>query len=1019
MLIRSLPELVSLWFNVERELKAGRPIGLDFETFGQSILKLKGKGSSKSAPNPYSHRLCGVSVCFLKDAAGGAARDNLVYVYVPTDDHARDASGFQGLPRDKVVRFVARIVGSAAASKSRSWWHNVKYDSQIMLNEGLAIPPSEVWADSMVAAWLCGWRLGKKGGLKLKPLAESKGWTGLDSFDGVAKGRQFSELTAEEAEPYAAVDAALTLWLGELAYKRLQEHDLVRHFHDLDMPLVEVTRACEAWGSGLDREKLAANCALWEREAEEIARTFYELTKCVVDVPTKVREPKPCDGCEGAAGGCTSPQCVGGIVHYKNGKPKYHSVMRPVKAELGARVGNDRDVSRWCYEHLGWWPTGGLERNGDGEWPVGHEIIEEFAVYEGRGGEAARMRLRFQLLNKLVGTYAKPMRALADQYADGRLHPSCHLTGTDCMIAGSPVLTARGYLPVEKVRRGDTVLTHTGVPSVVEGTSTHDPSPIYRVVLSNGTTLATTGNHPYRVRAGWVPAWNLVEGDEVDVHGGPEFWADVPGWVGEFRVSSWGRVRSVLTDRFIKPSPCGRYGHLKITCYRGDQSRALGNKQDFPLHRLVLRAFVGEPLAGEEARHLNGFAWDNTLPNLAWGTSTENKADGKRHGSTSHRTTSRQSKLTATVVAMLRGRVPFRGCQGIWAAECGISRRLVGMVLSGQRWAPEPSGGKRAEFTTATVVRVVCEPPQVSYGLTVTGQHSHVTAGIVTHNTQRFSSSDPNLTNMPNTSIEGKQVRDCLIARDGWSIIVSDYSQVELRIVAHLSLDEALTAIYRERKDVHANTMARLGCARRDAKVTNFATIYKISPKGLAKKQSGLRTAPDGTVSYHEVNPRQARKDITGFFEAYPRVPEYHRKACAFVIKHGYAMTVGGYKRFLDNTLVQQYEYQNGQKVAAGMGLRWDVANQSINTPVQGTGAEFMKRAMLALHRQWKADGTLGVTRAVVTSEHDSLVIEARNDVVEASRADIKRAMENVYPAFRVPLVAEDGVGQSWASAKA
>lgn len=374
-------------------------MGFDTETSGPSIVWRK-----KSRPNPYKAEITGFSV---------AMSDSRWYVPV---DHEEGGN----VDRDAALRCLSALVNLRAVGR-RVWAHHWKYDLQILRNCGVDYGnSSEGFHDSMVAAWLAGWGSGHKK-LALKALAAERGLGDGDTFTQLAKNRQAREIPVSEIAPYAGRDAWLALTLGEQAYAELEATDMVEHFHTLDMPLVEITRSMEAWGALTRVDDLRDLKVRLRREADDLAREFRELTETTLMLPVKEKQP---------------------VGFFKNGNPKFLSVevLRPMVA--GADVGNDRQVSRWCYEELAVWPLkhrrtkGGkvvaLRKNGADHYPVDKETIEKWTTLnDPLATRLATIRLEHAARVKLLSTYLEPMVQLPEQWGDGRLHCSFHLTGTD------------------------------------------------------------------------------------------------------------------------------------------------------------------------------------------------------------------------------------------------------------------------------------------------------------------------------------------------------------------------------------------------------------------------------------------------------------------------------------------------------------------------------------------------------------------------------------------------------------
>jgi len=299
-----------------------------------------------------------------------------------------------------------------------------------------------------------------------------------------------------------------------------------------------------------------------------------------------------------------------------------------------------------------------------------------------------------------------------------------------------------------------------------------------------------------------------------------------------------------------------------------------------------------------------------------------------------------------------------------------------------------------ASKLVSTYIDVMLELPE-QYG----DGALHTSYSINGTNTQRFSSSGPNLQNIPVRTEEGKKLRDALVARPGFEIVIYDYSQIELRLCAHLSRDPEMEMAYVFDEDIHAKTLAVLkkhwiGAQRTDAKITNFSTFYRISALNLAIKQRS-------TVE-------NAEKSIEAFYESYPLVKEYHARSIAFATKNGYAPSLDGYKAFLEpprNNKWGRFE------------MSWGEQNKAVNYPVQSSAAGMIKLAMIAIHREWVRKGAQGTKAFLIEQTHDEIGAELAHDFVAEGSADMRRLMESVVQ-LRVPVVANGGAGSSWSNAK-
>ena len=272
--------------------------------------------------------------------------------------------------------------------------------------------------------------------------------------------------------------------------------------------------------------------------------------------------------------------------------------------------------------------------------------------------------------------------------------------------------------------------------------------------------------------------------------------------------------------------------------------------------------------------------------------------------------------------------------------------------------------------------------------------HTHYAQAVAV--TGRLSSVDPNLQNIPVRTPEGRRVREAFVAPEGKLIASADYSQIELRIMAHLSGDEALLAAFREGKDVHRATASEVfGVApdevsseqRRYAKVINFGLIYGMSAFGLAKNLNIERSA--------------AKAWIERYFERYPGVRHYMDDTVDFARSHGYVETVFGRRLYLP-------------EINGGNGPRKRAAErQAINAPMQGTAADLIKKAMCAVQDKLDAEGKQTL---VIMQVHDELVFEVPAAELDWVKAEVPRLMAGVAD-LKVPLLAEIGAGLNWEEA--
>lgn len=268
-----------------------------------------------------------------------------------------------------------------------------------------------------------------------------------------------------------------------------------------------------------------------------------------------------------------------------------------------------------------------------------------------------------------------------------------------------------------------------------------------------------------------------------------------------------------------------------------------------------------------------------------------------------------------------------------------------------------------------------------------TSYHQAVTA------TGRLSSSDPNLQNIPIRTEEGRRIRQAFIAPEGKKIVAADYSQIELRIMAHLSNDEGLLNAFRENKDVHKATAAEVfGVAeadvtqnqRRSAKAINFGLIYGMSAFGLARQLG--------------IGRNQAQEYVDLYFARYPGVKEYMERTREQAREQGYVKTLFNRRLYLP-----EINAKNGMR-------RQHAERTAINAPMQGTAADIIKRAMIDVDSWLKQDE---VEACMIMQVHDELVFEVAAPQAQEFAKKVSQVMQQAAK-INVPLLVEAGIGNNW-----
>ena len=262
--------------------------------------------------------------------------------------------------------------------------------------------------------------------------------------------------------------------------------------------------------------------------------------------------------------------------------------------------------------------------------------------------------------------------------------------------------------------------------------------------------------------------------------------------------------------------------------------------------------------------------------------------------------------------------------------------------------------------------------------------------------TGRLSSSDPNLQNIPVRDDDGKEIRRCFIPEPGCLFFSADYSQIELRIMAHLSEDPNMTEAFREGNDIHAATAAKIwhedisqvtDAQRKKAKTANFGIIYGITTFGLAQRMN--------------IENKEAKQIIEDYFHTFPGVKAYMEKSKEIVRKKGYAETLFHRRRYLPDI-----NSHNGT-------VRGFAERNAINAPIQGSEADIIKVAMVRIFKRFKAEG---IKSKMIIQVHDELNFSVYPEEKEKVEQIVVEEMQNAYQ-LNVPLVADAGWGNNWLEA--
>ncbi len=274
--------------------------------------------------------------------------------------------------------------------------------------------------------------------------------------------------------------------------------------------------------------------------------------------------------------------------------------------------------------------------------------------------------------------------------------------------------------------------------------------------------------------------------------------------------------------------------------------------------------------------------------------------------------------------------------------------------------------------------------------------HIHTSFNQTITATGRLSSSDPNLQNIPIRGEDGKEIRKAFIPEPGCLFFSADYSQIELRVMAHLSKDEAMVEVFREGKDLHAATAANIykkpieevtRDERTKSKRANFGIIYGITVFGLAERLDIPRD--------------EAKMLIDGYFQTFPQVHDYMEMSKEIARKQGYVTTLFGRRRYLPDI--------NSHNAT----VRGFAERNAINAPIQGTAADIIKVAMIRIHQRFKAEG---IRSKMILQVHDELNFSVYPEEKEQVERIVLEEMQNAFP-LAVPLVADSGFGDNWLEA--
>ena len=274
--------------------------------------------------------------------------------------------------------------------------------------------------------------------------------------------------------------------------------------------------------------------------------------------------------------------------------------------------------------------------------------------------------------------------------------------------------------------------------------------------------------------------------------------------------------------------------------------------------------------------------------------------------------------------------------------------------------------------------------------------HIHTSFNQTVTATGRLSSSDPNLQNIPIRGEDGKEIRKAFVPEPGCLFFSADYSQIELRVMAHLSNDKNMIEVFQEGKDLHAATAANIykkpinevtRDERTKSKRANFGIIYGITVFGLAERL--------------DISRDEAKQLIDGYFTTFPEVHDYMEQAKQTARQRGYVTTLFGRRRYLPDIN------------SANATVRGFAERNAINAPIQGTAADIIKVAMIRIHQRFKAEG---IRSKMILQVHDELNFSVYPEEKGRVEAIVLEEMQHAFP-LNVPLVADSGFGENWLEA--
>ena len=672
-----------------------------------------------------------------------------------------------------------------------------------------------------------------------------------------------------------------------------------------------------------------------------------------------------------------------------------------------------------------------IEKTKAGKSSTKRGFIEEYLIEARADGdteviECLESLVAVSQISIILNTFINAFKELNVTHPSGYhfLKGNLKLGGTQCVTSDVLFNTDRGVIPYNLLEIGDYVISHDGSQNKVTDLFYNGKKPIYKVTTEAGLTLTTSDNHPYFIDGTWVEAKDLKVGDNLNTTSIKEVWKTIKEFP-RYSISSWGRVKNLDTNKILKlhkkVSGGSKTNRLKVTLSLPSGTRELGTKKDFHVHSLVAKAFIGPKLKGLEVRHLNGISWDNRIENLAYGTSKCNTDDAKLHGTMSKRKLP-TTKLNQVQVDWLRSSESSHLNNTEASNILNVSRELVRDVRNNKRWNNQNEfSGYVVDFLSDRVVSIEILPQRETYGVTVENTHSHVTNGIVTHNTGRLSSSEPNLQNLPSGSKYGKIIKNCFVAPKGWLFAGADFSALEDRIGAILSKDKNKTLEFSKGFDGHSlralaffpeelpeglkidskedNTLIKkeYGDIRGKSKSPSFAMQYGCGP---GKIQQLLKCSK-----------AKAEQVYSAFHNLYSGLADFSQKNKIHGMTNGYVTGAFG----LRLRTPKLKAHKSGTKESTEVGSE---ARSASNMVTQSWGM-LMNRAFIDFDNRVEKSPYSNKIRLINTI-HDAVYLLVRDEPevihwVNINLVDCMKWQDGLIASDEVKMEAEIDFGLDWA----